>query len=197
MKKVIGVTGSIGSGKSYGMLIFEKICKEKQVNAIFLDVDDIRRNILDKEKINREQLNQKIYNNKNEMKEYKKFINPKIKSELKEQINKNNGIIFIEWALLIEDKLYDIVDSIIMFYCQEDIQIKRLEKIIKQKEQEKKEKYIKLVAKLDTLSPLKTLSRGYSIVEADNKIIKSVKELEKGKNIEIRLTDGKAKAQVI
>ncbi len=128
MKKVIGVTGSIGSGKSYGMLIFEKICKEKQVNAIFLDVDDIRRNILDKEKINREQLNQKIYNNKNEMKEYKKFINPKIKSELKEQINKNNGIIFIEWALLIEDKLYDIVDSIIMFYCQEDIQIKRLEK---------------------------------------------------------------------
>ena len=35
MKKVIGVTGSIGSGKSYGMLIFEKICKEKQVNAIF------------------------------------------------------------------------------------------------------------------------------------------------------------------
>ena len=62
------------------------------------------------------------------MKEYRKFINPKIKSELKEQINKNNGIIFIEWALLIEDKLYDIVDSIIMFYCQEDIQIKRLEK---------------------------------------------------------------------
>ena len=103
MKKVIGTTGSIGSGKSYAVDIFKKICKEKRINAIFLDVDDIRRNILSKENIDRNQLNQKIYNDKNAMEEYKQFINPKIKKYLNEQISKNDGVIFIEWALLIED----------------------------------------------------------------------------------------------
>ncbi len=127
MKKVIGITGSIGSGKSYAADIFKKICKEKNVNAIFLAVDDIRRNILEKENIDRIQLNQKIYNDEKAMEEYKQFINPKIKKYLNEQISKNDKIIFIEWALLIEDSLYDIVDSIIMIYCQKEIQIKRLE----------------------------------------------------------------------
>ena len=45
MKKVIGITGSIGSGKSHAVKIFKNICKEKEIDAIFLDVDDIRRNI--------------------------------------------------------------------------------------------------------------------------------------------------------
>ncbi len=61
------------------------------------------------------------------MEEYKKVINPKIKKYINEKINKSNGVIFIEWALLLEDNLYDIVDSIIMVYCKEQIQIKRLE----------------------------------------------------------------------
>ena len=114
MKKVIGITGSIGSGKSYAVDIFKKICKEKRINAVFLDVDGIRRNILKKENIDRNQVNQKIYNDKNAMEEYKQFINPKIKKYLNEQISKNDRVIFIS-------------DSIIMIYCKEEIQIKRLE----------------------------------------------------------------------
>lgn len=127
MKKVIGITGSIGSGKSYAVDIFKKICKENKIKAIFLDVDDIRRNILKEENIDRTQLNQKIYNDKKSMKKYKQFINPKIKKYLNEKISQNDGVIFIEWALLLEDNLYDIVDSIVIIYCQEEIQIKRLE----------------------------------------------------------------------
>ena len=61
------------------------------------------------------------------MEKYKKFINPKIKNYLMKQIEQNEGFIFIEWALLIEDHLCDIVDSIIMIYCDKEIQIKRLE----------------------------------------------------------------------
>lgn len=127
MKKVIGITGSIGSGKSYAVSIFKKICKEKKINSIFLDVDDIRREILNKANIDRDLLNKKIYNDKEAIKEYKEFINPQIKKYLKEQIDNYNGYIFIEWALLLEDRLYDIVDNIIMIYCKENIQMKRLE----------------------------------------------------------------------
>ena len=100
MKKVIGITGSIGSGKSYAIDIFKRICKERKINAIFLDVDDIRRNILKKEKIDREQLNKNIYNSQKAMEEYKKVINPKIKKYINEKINKSNGVIFIEWEKL-------------------------------------------------------------------------------------------------
>lgn len=126
MKKVIGITGSIGSGKSYSMEMFKNICKIKNINATFLNVDDIRRNIIKKKNINRDELNKKIYNNKDAMKKYKEFINPKIRSYLTQKINNSDGYIFIEWALLVEDLLYDLVDSIIVIYCNEEEQIRRL-----------------------------------------------------------------------
>ena len=128
MKKVIGITGSIGSGKSHAVKIFKNICKEKEIDAIFLDVDDIRRNILNEAKIDRVQLNKKIYNDEKAMKEYKKYINPKIKKYLREQIRKNNVVIFIEWALLLEDDLYNIVDSIIMINCKKRYSNKKTRK---------------------------------------------------------------------
>ena len=50
--------------------------------------------------------------------------------------------------------------------------------------------FLNLVSKLDSLSPLKTLTRGYSIVQKDNKIIKSKSDLNDGDNIKITLVDG-------
>lgn len=50
--------------------------------------------------------------------------------------------------------------------------------------------YKNIIAKLDALSPLKVLARGYAIVQKDNIIIKSVKEAEKGDKINVRLSDG-------
>ena len=51
-------------------------------------------------------------------------------------------------------------------------------------------------AALDNLSPLKIMNRGYSIVYSNEKIINSVSQLEKGDNIEIRLSDGMISAVV-
>ena len=82
MKKVIGITGSIGSGKSYAVNMFKNICKKNKVDAVFINVDDVRRNILKQENIDRDDLNRKIYNNEKEMEKYKQFINPKIREYL-------------------------------------------------------------------------------------------------------------------
>ncbi len=81
-------------------------------------------------------------------------------------------------------------------YIQIDNYIKRLENLIATKQEKERAKYIELVAKLDAYSPLKTLYRGYSIVEKDNKIIKKIEELNAGDKIQIQLSDGKCQAEV-
>ena len=119
-------------------------------------------------------------------------------NRLRLSLNKKLEIMKLRYEKCISSRVFKEPTRMIEdYYLKVDNQIKKLEKNIKEKEQNEKQKYIKLVAKLDTLSPLKTLSRGYSIVESENKIVKSVKELKKGQNIEIRLTDGKSQAQVI
>jgi exodeoxyribonuclease VII large subunit len=65
-------------------------------------------------------------------------------------------------------------------YIRIDNQVKRLENYIKEKQDKEKNNYIKLVAKLDAYSPLKTLARGYSITQKDGKIIRTKKELKRG-----------------
>lgn len=82
-------------------------------------------------------------------------------------------------------------------YQNLDLIIKKLENVIKEKINECKNKEIELISKLDTLSPLKTLTRGYSIVEKDDKIIKSVKELKTNDILDLKFTDGKVKTKVI
>lgn len=82
-------------------------------------------------------------------------------------------------------------------YIKLDSYIKQLENLINTKSEKEKNRYVELVAKLDTLSPLKTLMRGYSITEKEGKIVKSIVELKKDDNIDIRLTDGKIQAKII
>ena len=77
-------------------------------------------------------------------------------------------------------------------YLKIESYIKQLENIIKVKEQKEKSRYIELISKLDTLSPLKTLIRGYGIIQKDGNVVKSVKQLKVGDKIDIRLSEGKA-----
>ncbi len=78
-----------------------------------------------------------------------------------------------------------------------DKNVKSLEYSISKKFQNEKSKAQNVFLKLDALSPLKTLARGYGIVSVDNKIIKSVKQLKADDNISVRMQDGAIKAKVI
>ena len=53
-----------------------------------------------------------------------------------------------------------------------------------------------VITKLDALSPLKTLLRGYSIAKKDGKVVRSVKDLHKDDEISIRFTDGEVKGTI-
>ncbi len=82
-------------------------------------------------------------------------------------------------------------------YQKIDILLKTMENSIKSKMKDYKIKNIELITKLDSLSPLKTLSRGYGLVEKDNRVVKSIKDLNKDDLIDIRLEDGKKQAKVL
>ena len=55
----------------------------------------------------------------------------------------------------------------------------------------------KTIAKLDTLSPLKTLTRGYCLTEKNGNIVKSVEQLKKDDAIALVFTDGRKQAKVM
>lgn len=61
----------------------------------------------------------------------------------------------------------------------------------------KSNRYLQIVSKLETLSPLLTLKRGYSMVSINKTIQTSSKNLKKGTQIEVEFHDGKINAEVI
>lgn len=66
----------------------------------------------------------------------------------------------------------------------------------KQQLAHKKQRFIANAAKLDALSPLKVLGRGYAMAESDGKIVRSVADISVGDQIEVTLCDGSLTAAV-
>ncbi len=62
----------------------------------------------------------------------------------------------------------------------------------------KHQQYIALTSKLDAMSPLKVLTRGYAMAQkADGEVVKSVSQVERGERITVSLSDGKLSATVM
>ena len=79
-------------------------------------------------------------------------------------------------------------------YVKIDDCLKNMENNLNLKVKENKILAMNLITKLDTLSPLKTLTRGYSIIEKNNKIIKESKDLSENDEVLLRLIDGEKRA---
>ena len=82
------------------------------------------------------------------------------------------------------------------YYMLIENYIKSLENNSLKKIKDSKLDATKIITKLDTLSPLKTLTRGFCVVESDKKIITNAKSLEKDTQIDIRFHAGSVKAIV-
>jgi len=62
----------------------------------------------------------------------------------------------------------------------------------------KNQQYIAAVSKLDAMSPLKVLSRGYAMTQNERgKVVRSVKQVELGERVTINLSDGRLSATVM
>ena len=94
---------------------------------------------------------------------------------------------------VLKDPLYGIQNN----YQKIDSLIKAIESKVKIKEQESQKVFLKFVSKLDALSPLKTLARGYCITQKNGKVIQSKNDLNIDDEIKITFIDGKQKAKII
>ena len=66
-----------------------------------------------------------------------------------------------------------------------------------QQHNRKNQRFIALTAKLDAMSPLKVLTRGYSMVEKENgQLVRSVSDLSTAESVKITLSDGQFTATV-
>ena len=72
----------------------------------------------------------------------------------------------------------------------------KINNIINLKIENNKNSLINLIDKLELVNPLNILKRGFSLTTKDDKIIKSVKNVNKSDVLDIRLNDGVIKAKV-
>lgn len=79
-----------------------------------------------------------------------------------------------------------------------DNDIKQLEYVIEKIYNNNKTRFVELTSKLDAISPLKTLERGYSVAQKqDGSIAKTSSELSKNDKLDLLFIDGKRTVEVI
>ena len=125
-----------------------------------------------------------------------KIINYQNRSKL--ALKKKIEIVKLRFEKIMKSRIFTdpmrkVMDNSIIL----DDYMKRLENAMKEIKTEKKNKYTELVTKLDSISPLKTLIRGYSLTEKDGKIIKKSSQIKKGDIVTIKFSDGDKSAEIL
>ncbi len=120
------------------------------------------------------------------------------KSRYKNALLKKLELINLRYQKCMASKVFkDPMQRINEQYMILDKIVKNLEYKIQSKLKDERTKMIKKVAKLDALSPLKTLTRGYTVTQYKGKVINSSKTLKVGDEIELTFSDGKNNAKII
>ncbi|WP_449536900.1 exodeoxyribonuclease VII large subunit [Ferdinandcohnia sp. Marseille-Q9671] len=89
-------------------------------------------------------------------------------------------------------------EKLIQAKQKQDLNTKMLVKEFSQILKHKQFEFSSVVSKLEALSPLKIMERGYSLVYDDEtRLVKSVNQVEQGNRIKVKLTDGQLDCEVI
>lgn len=138
-KRVVGITGGIACGKSTitNYLLkrgYKVISSDEIVHRLLENDEGIKKQIvkefteevLENNNISRTKLGKIVFNNLEAKKTLEDIIHPKVKEKIKDFINQNEGIIFIEVPLLFEAKMSKMFDKTICISSNKEKQIERL-----------------------------------------------------------------------
>lgn len=116
---------------------------------------------------------------------------------LRQALKRKVEVMRLRYEKIMASRVFtDSTKSIKEKYLYIDSKTKEFEDAIQKKFKECQNRVINSITKLDALSPLKTLTRGYSVVEFTGKAVKSINEVKKDDNISIRLQDGYLGAKI-
>lgn len=118
----------------------------------------------------------------------------RLKNALTSKLSETGGQLSYLKKLLSPQRFQDKLDSLSVMLDSVSLRAFRAE----EKMLEDKTKYLAVLsAKLDSLSPLSVLGRGYSVVtDEKEKVISSIKELKENMKINLKFSDGLAHARV-
>ena len=134
--------------------------------------------------------NPDIYEIKNKI----NTLNERARLSLKKKLE----LMKMKYNNLINSKvLSDPIQNMQNNYLRLDGFIKQMENAINLKQKDAEKTFNGLVLKLDALSPLKTMTRGFSIIEKDGQIVKSSKDLNVDDEIIIKFIDGSRNAKIM
>lgn len=138
---VLGVTGSIGAGKSTVCNIFREknipVIDADKIGHEVLTYEEVKKqlfekfgNVFDKENnVDRQKLSSLVFNNKDNLNILNNITHPIIKNKIKDEIailKENNSFIVCEIPLLFECGWEDLVDKTLLVYISKEETIKRL-----------------------------------------------------------------------
>ena len=134
--------------------------------------------------------NPDIYEIKNKI----NILNERARVSLKKKLE----LMKMKYNNLINSKvLSDPIQNMQNNYLRLDGFIKQMENAINLKQKDAEKTFNGLVLKLDALSPLKTMTRGFSIIEKDGQIVKSSKDLNVDDEIIVKFIDGSRNAKIM
>lgn len=120
------------------------------------------------------------------------------KDRYKQLLKKKIELMRLKYEKIMASRVFtDPLKKINENYLNIDMKMKSMQTAIQNILNENKVKTKNYILKLDALSPLKTLARGYSITEHNGKILKSIKQVKENDEIGIRLEDGKIFAKTL
>lgn len=121
------------------------------------------------------------------------------KNRLKNALRKKTEIMRLRFDKCMNSRFYkDPLQLLNDYYVFIDKSLKSIENSAIKKLKDSKIKATKTITKLDVLSPLKTLTIGYSIVTDKNeKVISSVNDINAGDIVKLKFKDGEKKAKAL
>lgn len=188
---VVGLTGSIASGKSlvtnYLRKLNYQVIDSDVISHNILFLDDVKKEIVNafgKEvlvdnNIDRKILGNIVFNDINKKSLLESIMLPFIVSEIKKQLRQTDEILFLDAPLLIEYNLQYLVDKIIVIKVDEDIQLKRLmerDNITKEYAIKKIESQLPSIEKLKYANFI--IDNSHDINSTYNQVDKILKQLE-------------------
>lgn len=139
-KRLIAITGGIGSGKSVVSAIlrikgFPVYDCDSRAKILMNTNQNIKNDlisffgedcILEDGKINAQYISSIVFKDKTALRKINSIVHPRVKEDILFEYSNSKGVMFVETAILLQSNLLDIIDEVWLVDAPEEVRIKRV-----------------------------------------------------------------------